>query len=83
MAFENFLRNMPKHTQHTSTGTFGGSTATESGTATGSTGRASDVVSEANEAVSRAQPIRSGPKVGRNDPCPCGSGKKFKNCCGK
>jgi preprotein translocase subunit SecA len=22
-------------------------------------------------------------KVGRNDPCPCGSGKKFKNCCGK
>jgi len=25
---------------------------------------------------------RSGPKVGRNDPCPCGSGKKFKKCCG-
>ena len=23
------------------------------------------------------------PKVGRNDPCPCGSGKKYKNCCGK
>ena len=22
-------------------------------------------------------------KVGRNDPCPCGSGKKYKNCCGK
>ena len=22
-------------------------------------------------------------KVGRNEPCPCGSGKKFKNCCGK
>ncbi len=27
-------------------------------------------------------PIRTGPKVGRNDPCPCGSGKKYKNCCG-
>ena len=26
---------------------------------------------------------RSGKKVGRNDPCPCGSGKKYKNCCGK
>ncbi len=26
---------------------------------------------------------RPGPKVGRNDPCPCGSGKKFKKCCGK
>jgi preprotein translocase subunit SecA len=27
-------------------------------------------------------PLRSGPKVGRNDPCTCGSGKKYKNCCG-
>lgn len=27
-------------------------------------------------------PVRSGPKIGRNDPCACGSGKKYKNCCG-
>lgn len=27
--------------------------------------------------------VRDGPKVGRNDPCPCGSGKKYKQCCGK
>ncbi|MBU3593131.1 preprotein translocase subunit SecA [Polynucleobacter sp. 71A-WALBACH] len=27
-------------------------------------------------------PLRTGPKVGRNDPCTCGSGKKYKNCCG-
>ncbi|QCU90620.1 preprotein translocase subunit SecA [Thiomicrorhabdus sediminis] len=27
--------------------------------------------------------VRSRPKVGRNDPCPCGSGKKYKQCCGK
>jgi hypothetical protein len=26
-------------------------------------------------------PVRAGPKVGRNDPCPCGSGKKYKKCC--
>jgi hypothetical protein len=26
---------------------------------------------------------REAPKVGRNDPCPCGSGKKYKKCCGK
>ena len=26
--------------------------------------------------------VRAMPKVGRNDPCPCGSGKKFKKCCG-
>ncbi len=28
------------------------------------------------------QPIVRGPKIGRNDPCPCGSGKKHKKCCG-
>ena len=26
---------------------------------------------------------RESPKVGRNDPCPCGSGKKYKQCCGR
>ncbi|MCP5109750.1 MAG: hypothetical protein GY953_02825, partial [bacterium] len=26
---------------------------------------------------------RASPETGRNDPCPCGSGKKFKKCCGK
>ncbi|MBO9154556.1 preprotein translocase subunit SecA [Chitinophaga sp. GCM10012297] len=31
----------------------------------------------------KPEPVRVGPKVGRNDPCPCGSGKKFKNCHGK
>ena len=38
----------------------------------------SKVKSEVNRTV-----VNSGPKVGRNDPCPCGSGKKYKNCCGK
>lgn len=27
------------------------------------------------------QQVRENPKIGRNDPCPCGSGKKYKNCC--
>lgn len=27
--------------------------------------------------------VVKGPKIGRNDPCPCGSGKKYKHCCGK
>jgi preprotein translocase subunit SecA len=27
--------------------------------------------------------VRAAPKTGRNDPCPCGSGKKFKKCCGR
>ncbi|RDI42189.1 SEC-C motif-containing protein [Falsibacillus pallidus] len=30
-----------------------------------------------------AMPVSLGPSVGRNDPCPCGSGKKYKKCCGK
>lgn len=29
------------------------------------------------------EPVKVGPKIGRNDPCPCGSGKKYKNCHGK
>ena len=27
--------------------------------------------------------VHEGPRIGRNDPCPCGSGKKYKKCCGK
>jgi preprotein translocase subunit SecA len=34
------------------------------------------------ETPQKLQPVHSGPRVGRNDPCPCGSGKKFKNCHG-
>ncbi len=37
-----------------------------------------------NEGPKKKKPIRRAEKkVGRNDPCPCGSGKKYKNCCGK
>jgi preprotein translocase subunit SecA len=78
MAFENFLKNMPQQTLHQNTSAFGGGG--------GSPGKASDVVSEAAaaaEAQAKAKPVRTGPKVGRNDPCPCGSGKKYKQCCGK
>ena len=78
MAFENFLRNVPQQTLHQSASAF--PTAQDN-----SKQRASDVVSEASAQVARekAQPVRTGPKVGRNDPCPCGSGKKYKQCCGK
>ena len=84
-AFENFMRKLPQKTEHQTTSGFGGTTTGSSGggEAGSSAGRASDVVSEASEAISKAQPIRTGPKVGRNDPCSCGSGKKYKQCCGK
>ena len=80
LAFDQFLRNMPKRTEHQSTSAFGGTTTTSESSAAP---KPSDMVSEASEAVAKAKPIRMGPKVGRNDPCPCGSGKKYKQCCGK
>ncbi|MCX6887414.1 MAG: preprotein translocase subunit SecA [Verrucomicrobia bacterium] len=95
MAFENFLRNVPQRTMHQSASAFG-NTTTSTGTGPGGVApeqpdrpsqsgdsRPSDIVSQAADAVEKAKPLRSGPKVGRNDPCPCLSGKKFKNCCGK
>ena len=36
-----------------------------------------------NDTVRKDTVKNEGPKVGRNDPCPCGSGKKYKNCCGQ
>ncbi len=48
-----------------------------------------DAVNEMAEYYGLAEPsapampmVRSAPKIGRNDPCPCGSGKKYKKCCG-
>jgi len=35
------------------------------------------------ETETSREPVRAGKKVGRNDPCPCGSGRKYKKCCGK
>jgi len=41
-----------------------------------------EALGEGDAAVAQ-QPANAGPKVGRNDPCPCGSGKKYKHCHGK
>ena len=42
----------------------------------------SDIQKASRERSQKAQPIRVAQKIGRNDPCPCGSGKKYKKCCG-
>jgi preprotein translocase subunit SecA len=76
MAFENFLRNIPQQTKHDPASAFGQPPKPDQT-------KPSDVVSEAAAAAEKVKPVRTGPKVGRNDPCPCGSGKKFKHCCGK
>jgi preprotein translocase subunit SecA len=86
-AFEAFLHNVPQRTMHQSSSAFGGTTTgTEpAAQAPGAKGppKGSDIVSEAAAAVEKARPVRVGPKVGRNDPCPCNSGKKYKHCCGR
>ena len=75
MAFEQFLHNLPQVTTHQSADAFSSGAVPEPGD--------SGVVSEANEAIAKARPVQVTPRVGRNDPCPCGSGKKYKSCCGK
>lgn len=79
MAFENFLKKLPQKTSHQETSAFGDSTASEAA----ANDKGGDMVKEATEAMSKPKPVQKGPKVGRNDPCPCGSGKKYKQCCGR
>ena len=78
MAFQQFLQKLPKQTIHPDAGQMGSGSATNA-----DSGQGAEMVSEAADQASRQKPIRSGPKVGRNDACPCGSGKKYKQCCGK
>ncbi|EMB41037.1 preprotein translocase subunit SecA [Treponema denticola] len=66
------MRSIQGNAQHNSMGSFSGS-----GHGMGPT------VLSARSRPENAQVVRTVPKVGRNDPCPCGSGKKYKHCCGK
>jgi preprotein translocase subunit SecA len=51
-------------------------------TGAGSPSGMQDYIDPSAESV-KQEPVVTGPKIGRNDPCPCGSGKKYKNCHGK
>ncbi len=84
MAFEKFLRNMPQRTIHAEESHLRRRPGSHNRRRAGAK-NPSDMVTEATEAAAKAKakPVRTGPKVGRNDPCPCGSGKKYKHCCGK
>jgi preprotein translocase subunit SecA len=81
-AFEKFLAALPQQLiapeLNVATG-FGSAPA--AATAKSSTRGGGEMV---EEAAAKIAPVRrDAPKVGRNEPCPCGSGKKFKHCCGK
>ena len=75
---------MPQREVHRVVGQFGdvGGPTAPGGTQThGGTGEAA---ARGAEAAQRVIPFhRDEPKVGRNDPCPCESGKKYKNCHGR
>jgi preprotein translocase subunit SecA len=79
-AFENFFRVLAQaQAIHPEVSALGKTTQTETTASTANP----DMVSEAADVATKAKPVRTGPKVGRNDPCPCRSGKKYKQCCGK
>ncbi|MDD5597202.1 MAG: preprotein translocase subunit SecA [Victivallaceae bacterium] len=74
--FESMLENMPQEEIHRLFGQFDESELT---------GEDPGTILSADNGAAEAVPVtfrRNAPKVGRNDPCPCGSGKKYKKCCG-
>ncbi|MCY1489253.1 Protein translocase subunit SecA [compost metagenome] len=42
-----------------------------------------EAMAEEGDVAVAAAPVRTEPKIGRNEPCPCGSGKKYKHCHGQ
>src|SRR6059036_1251208 len=87
-AFENFLATLPQFLlrEHAPTAPTAGapSRARQPQPVGAMAGVAADGDGDGAGEVSIDLPVRrSIPKVGRNEPCPCGSGKKYKNCCGR
>ena len=72
MAFQQFLQNLSGvRTVHDT-----------SSAESGSISQGASAPERQERIAPKRQPVRRHPTVGRNDPCPCGSGKKFKHCCG-
>ena len=96
LAFEHFLSTLPQNLMRPDSqppGSRGGGTMTQT-TSSGAERPAGVRMNPPTSSTRSLEPNgselelelpirREIPKVGRNDPCPCGSGKKFKNCCGR
>ena len=86
-AFENFLSTLPQFLlkeQAPSAATATGPVPGRHGERMPATGDAVSSNGDGSDLKLDLAPVRRDtPKVGRNEPCPCGSGKKFKNCCGR
>jgi preprotein translocase subunit SecA len=83
-AFENFLATLPQFLLREHAPTAPTANAPVRGRQLQPVGAMATVGGDGEGEVAIDLPVRrSMPKVGRNEPCPCGSGKKYKNCCGR
>ncbi|HBC86855.1 MAG TPA: preprotein translocase subunit SecA [Lentisphaeria bacterium] len=77
-AFEKLLASLPQNLIHDQIDQFGGTGGEQAAAQAGPEGQPAEISAEPHITF-----VRNTPKTGRNDPCPCGSGKKYKKCCGK
>ena len=83
-AFENFLATLPQFLlRETAPGVDGPQAGRQRKPVGAAISAAHNGDSDGEVRLDLAPVRREAPKVGRNDPCPCGSGKKYKNCCGR
>ncbi len=90
-ALNQMLTQAPRREEHATLGQFAGMTGgaqpgQDEAAAAGNRPATGGSATATLEMPPRARPRtirREAPKVGRNDPCPCGSGKKYKQCCGR
>ncbi len=84
-SFESFLQSMSQTLVHEDVSLLGAGHGTGGGgpAPAGNAAVLNELMGEEGGAVLSAATVRrDNPKVGRNDPCPCGSGRKYKKCCG-
>ena len=81
-AFQSFVRQIPMMYVHEEVASLGAQAAAEEAPAATPEESGNEAAMQAALREKAAPIIREGPKVGRNDPCPCGSGKKYKKCHG-
>ena len=83
-SFEQFMSQVPQQLVHDEVSILGDSAAAGRGCAlAGGTTVDTEEVARSMIDKDASTVKRDDPKVGRNDPCPCGSGKKYKKCCGR
>ena len=81
-SLEKFLKNLKTMESHSQTSAFGKEAQARATNARQQSEQQAKMEKQLEQSI-RTPQVREMPKVGRNDPCPCGSGKKYKQCCGQ